>query len=223
MSATVLDAEKRELKLSRGELNKKRKAGKVPAVVYGKEIESIPIFIDLLSFKKIYASQGKIFELKVGGTTHMVNTKKIEKNVLGNVFNHVNFHKLKAGQATTVNIPVSLIGDSKGVKAGGIISTNLEVLPVTGLPKDMPEKVEIDVTELEIGGSITIADIKLAGKLTIEGEAETTVISCAAPKVQEEAPAEAAAEGEEGAAAEGGEAPAAEAAAEGGDAEKKED
>ncbi len=215
MGTSVLNAENRELNLSRGELNKRRKAGQVPAVVFGKEIESIPVFVDLLTFQRVYADQGKIFELNVSGTTHMVNTKKIEMNIFGNLVNHINFHKLKAGQTTTVNIPVSLVGESKGDKAGGIISTNLEVLPVTGLPKDMPEKIEIDITELEIDGKITIGEIKLAGKLTIEGEAEAIVVSCAAPKVKEEAPA-----GD--AASEGGDAPAAEAAPVEGEAKSEE-
>ncbi len=216
MSTAVLKAETRELNLSRGELNKKRKAGLVPAVVYGKEIESLPIFVDLLSFKKIYTGHGKIFELNVGGKTHMVNTKKIEKNVLGNIVNHINFHKLKAGQSTTVSIAVSLVGEAKGLKEGGIVNTVLDTLPIKGLPKDMPEKVEVDVSELELNGQIVVGDIKLPGKLTIELEADKTVVTCAAPKVQAEEPAEAAAEGEAGAEAPAaeGDAPAAEAAAE---------
>lgn len=213
----TLKTEDRDLGLTQGELNKLRKMGKIPAVVYGKgRNPSTPIFVNLVEFMKIYHDTGKIMEMNVGGSTEMVNAKVIDRSPMGN-FQHINFHQLKRGQKTQVKVPVHADGEAKGVKEGGVLSIVHEVLVIEAKPKDIPESIHVDVSELAIGDTLTAGQIKLAAGLELVDDPEMAVISIQAPQKEEPEPEAAAAEGEEAPAAE---AAPAEAAAEG-EAEKK--
>ena len=219
MAQEILKAEKRELGMSRGDLMRERKIGNTPAIFYGKGMESVPLFVKNVDFQHVFENKGKIFELEVDGKKHLVNTKFIHKDPLHTLTYQIDFVKLTRGVETTVKVPVNIVGESKGVKDGGTASQLRDVLVVKGTPMNIPEQIEVDITNLEIGDSIHIQDIQSGGKYTFEDEGELTVVTIMAPKKEEEPEA---AEGEE-ALAGGEEAPAAEAApAEGESEESKE-
>lgn len=200
----VLQCEVRDLKFSGGELNRFRKAGKIPGVIFGKGMDSVPVFVNLIEFKNTYQKNGKIFEVNFGGQKETVNAKVIDTTPLGRV-NHISFHKLTKGEKTTVNIPVTIEGDSIGAKAGGIVQQLADTIQMTALPKDLPESIVVDVTALEIGQGLTVSQLNLSSKFEIdESEAAKTVVNCQAPQKQEEAAPEIEAES--------GDAPAADAA-----------
>lgn len=208
MSTTVLSTETRELKFTKGELNRFRKQGKVPAVLFGKGMESVPLFVDLVEFKKAYSANGKIFEINAAGSKHLINAKQIQTNAIGNIVMHIDFLKLNRNQETTVKVAVSLIGESPGAtKEGGVIQVINDIIEVTGVPRDIPESIEIDISELALGENITVGDIKLGKGVKLGLEDDVTVVTCSAPKTQEEPETAEAAEGEEAA---GDNAPAAE-------------
>jgi len=205
MSVDLLKTTERTVGLSRGELMKARKSGTIPAILFGKGMESIPLFVDQVEFLKMFKNNGKIFEVEAGGKKHLINTKFIHKDPLQKLIYQVDFYKLQKGVDTTVKVPVNIIGDAKGVKAGGVIQQRQETLEVRGFPKNIPESIEVDVTELEIGSSIHISELTSGGKYEFIGDGELTVVACLAPQ-KEEAPAEtteeASAEGTETAATE---------------------
>ena len=196
MSVNILKTDERKLGLSRGELMKERKGGHLPAILFGKGIESVPLFVNQIEFKKIYKEKGKIFEIEVGGKKHLINTKFIHKDPLHKLIYQVDFYKLQKGIETTVKVPVKIIGDAAGVKAGGSIQQRQETLEVKGTPMNIPESYEIDVTALEIGSSLHIKDLTAGGKFEFIGDPELTIVACVAP--QKEEPAAEAADGEEG-------------------------
>lgn len=211
--ADVLKTTDRTVGLSRGDLMRSRKSGTIPAIVFGKGMDSIPCFVNKVEFQQIFSAKGKIFEIEVGGKKHLVNTKFIHKDPLHKIIYQVDFHKLTKGVETTVKVPVTLTGESKGVKAGGTVSLVRDVLMVKGTPMNIPESIEIDITDLDVGESLHIKELSTTGKYTFDEDGDLTVVSVAAPKKAEEEPAadEALAGGE------GEAAPAAEAApAEGG-------
>lgn len=208
----TLQIEKRELGLSKGTLNKHRQKGQIPAVVYGKDLDnSVSVWINQIDFMKIYQDSGKIMEMKLDSGVEMVNAKVLDRGPMGRLM-HVNFHKLVRGQKTQVKIPLNAEGEAKGVKDGGILSWSNDKLVVEGVPKDIPESVTFDVSEMEIGSVLHAKDIKLPAGITLVDEADMDIVSVQAPS-KAEPEEEAAAEGDADAAAEGGaEAPAAEAA-----------
>lgn len=201
---TTLKTETRELGLSSGELNRFRKQGRIPAVVYGKGLsESKSVWVNQVDFMKVYHETGKIMEMSVDGKTEMVNAKVLDRGPMGSLM-HVNFHQLKRGQKTMVRVPLHSEGEAKGVKDGGILSWSHETIQLEGVPKDIPESITIDISALEIGGVIHASDIKLAKGLTLMDEGEMTILSIQAPSKAAEAEtagAEEASEGTEAAAA----------------------
>lgn len=194
MSVNILKTDERQLGLSRGELMKERKGGHLPAILFGKGMESVPLFVNQVEFQKIYKEKGKIFEIEVGGKKHLINTKFIHKDPLHKIIYQVDFYKLQKGVETTVKVPVKIIGDAVGVKAGGSIQQRQETLEIKGTPMNIPESYEVDVTALEIGSSLHIKDLTAGGKFEFIGDPELTVVACVAP--QKEEPAAEAADGE---------------------------
>ena len=200
---SFLKTEQRAKEWSKGQMNTFRREGKIPAVIFGKGMDSASVFVNWIEFQKCYQEHGKVFEIEFGGKKETVNAKFIDTNPLGRV-SHISFHKLAKGQMTTMKVPVTIAGDSVGAKAGGVIQQLLDTITVTALPKNIPDMIHVDVTSLEIGATLKAGDIKLPTGLTVdEAEADKTVVNCQAPQKQEEEPAAAA----------DGEAPAAEAAA----------
>jgi len=181
-----LASEKRELGCSKGQLNKWRKDGRIPAVVFGKtRKESVPLFVNWLQFNKMYHSTGKVFELEVDGKTELVNTKSVETDNLGKAV-HISFHQLNRGEKVSVQVPVRVVGIAAGVKLGGIIQVTESEITVKGLPKDLPEHIDVDVASLEIHQHLTAGQIKLPKGLVLDQDASHNVIVCQAPQKEEE-------------------------------------
>jgi len=191
MSGGILTTESRDINLSKGELNDFRKAGKVPAVIFGKGMDSVPVFVNLIEFRKVYHDNGKIFELKFGSHKETVNAKTIDTTPLGMV-SHISFQKLTKGEKTTVKVPVTLEGDCIGLKAGGMIQQLIDTITVHAVPKDIPESIHVDISALEVGHHISVSDLKLPKGLEVDAsELERNIVNCQAPqKQEEEAPAE---------------------------------
>lgn len=192
MATEVLNTSERTPDLSKGELMKERKQGRVPAVVFGQNMKSKPLFVDGIEFQKMFDKHGKIFELQVGKQKKLVNAKSIQFDPMRQFIWHVDFQVLKKGVETTVKIPVSLIGDAEGFKDGGSIQQRQNTLMVTGKPKDLPESIEVDISKLKIGDNIHVSDIKLSKELKLETDSELTIATVVAPqKVEEETTPEA--------------------------------
>lgn len=218
MATEILKASDRVPNMSRGELMRERKKGRIPAVYFGKGLDSVPVFVDIVEFERIFDAKGKIFEMEIGGKKKLVNTKTIQWDPLRKHIWHIDFYALKKGVETTVKVPVTLTGESVGVKEGGSVQQRQYTLEVTGTPMNIPEEIVIDVTDLNIGDNLHVSDVKIEGKYRIDTDPELTVATVVPPQKaeEEETAAEAEAEGgltegagEEG---EGGETPAAEGA-----------
>ncbi len=185
--------------------NQLRKEGFVPAVIFGKELGSLPIKVEENNLRRCLAKAGQILELEIdGGKKHLVNIDSIERNVTAaSKIIHVSFLALQKGKKTTMTIPLLLVGEAIGAKEEGVVNQLMNEIEITGIPQDICDNIEVDITELELNSSITVADLKAPKGLEFsEGDLEKTVVNCSVPKLAEEEPV-AAAEGEEGEAAEG--------------------
>lgn len=196
MSNLVLKAQPRETGYSRGELNKFRAQGTIPGCIYGKGMDSIPVFIDSMTFTKTYKSGGKIFELDVDGAKHLITVDNVEKDHLGKKIMHVGFHKLSAKQKVTIDVPIKLVGNSIGVKNGGMVQAVEATIPVKGKPTDIPEHLEYDVTELDVNGNVHWSDLTLPAGLEAGWSEDHVCVVCKHVKVEVEE-TEVAAENEE--------------------------
>jgi large subunit ribosomal protein L25 len=214
MAEQKLVAEKRE-ESGKGVARKLRAAGRVPAVLYGHGMEPIALSVDSRELIHVFhtgAGTNVLVDLIVDGDDHLAMAREIQRDHIKGRFMHVDFLVVSRDQVISVSVPVRVIGESVGVKAGGVLEHHLWEVQVECLPTDVPEAIEADVSELEIGMSLKVSDLSAPEGVTITSNIEDSVVAVQQPQArveleeeaaEEEAEGEAAAEGAEGEAAEG--------------------
>lgn len=167
-----------------------RRDGLIPAEIYGPGIEKNKhISISYSAFDRIInkISEATLINLiiKSGEKTEELNTflKTIQRHRLSDNPIHADFYAPSEGHYMTLHIPVQLIGEAAGLENGGVLQFALHELTVEILPKNVVESVEIDVSELKIGDSITIADIKskLSEDTYLKHEEDEIIVSVSKP------------------------------------------
>lgn len=214
--------------LGKGSARKFRAKGNIPAVVYGPEVAPMPVLLVEADFRKAFRSSSglsTIFTLNVDGKPNKVIIREMQRDPLTSRVLHVDFHAISMNRPINIEVPVHLVGIPIGVKTeGGIMQILQRDIEISCLPTNIPEHLEVDVSNLGIGDSIHVRDISIPN-VEILTEASSTVVVISAPtviKTETVAAEGAAVEGEagaapaEGAAAAPGAAPAGD-AAKGGD------
>ncbi len=194
-----LKATIRQGKQTRSSLNKVRNEGKIPAVVYGYGTKNTSVKVEEVDFIKLIREVGRngVIELEVGSNTVKVMVSDYQINPIKNKITHIDFLAINMKSELTVDVVVNLVGEAEGVKEGGVVQQPLFQLSVTATPDDIPENIEVDVTELNIGDTITVGDLKADKAYTINNEDEEAIVSVVPPTVEEPAEEGEAAEGEE--------------------------
>jgi large subunit ribosomal protein L25 len=209
-----LKAEKRE-ESGKGPARKLRAAGRIPAVLYGHDMDPVPLSVDAKElFHVLHGSAGSnvLVDLEVDGAGHLALPREIQRDVVRARYIHIDFLAVRRDEKVSVSVPVLVVGESPGVKAGGVLEHHLWELAVECLPGDVPEGLEVDVSRLQVGDSLRVEDLVPPGGVTILTPLDDAVLSVVIPQVRVVEEVEAVAEEE--AAAEGAEAasPAEEAA-----------
>ncbi len=163
-----LEMHKRETG-KKGVINKLRREGKVPAIIYGQDEKGMPVHVSKDEIQAILRNlkpgllSTTVFELHNGGKKHKAIIKEIQYHVSSYEIEHVDFALVAEDKPVTVNVPIQIVGaaDSVGVKLGGFIRQVIRTLKVTCLPKHIPQEFVIDVRELNIGQSKNLADIAI--------------------------------------------------------------
>jgi large subunit ribosomal protein L25 len=210
-----LKAERRD-GTGKGAARKIRAGGKVPAVVYGQGIDPLHVTIDSRDlFHALHTDAGMnvLVDLRVDGDHFLAMPREVQQDHLRGRFIHVDFLRIARDEKIAVDVPIHIVGESHGVKEGGVIEHHLWNLHVECFPQDVPSAIEADISRLGINESLKVSDLKIPSTLTVLTAVEENVVSVVPPqvlKIEEEVPpevAEAEAEAEaEGAAAEGEEA-----------------
>lgn len=177
---------------------KKIKAqGLVPAVIYGGHDEPINLSVNKREITSLLAhatSEHVLVDLQIGegadSRSALALIQEVQHHPLRRDVLHVDFHAVRADEKLHAEIPVEPYGEASGVKNfGGILEINLHAIEIECLPKDLPEMIRIDVSNLNVGEGIHIKDIQFPEGVTPRGDAELTVVRVAAPKVEAEATA----------------------------------
>ena len=178
-----LEVTKREVR-PRSLRNKLRHEGKVPAIVNGYKVESTPIAVNAAELEKILRENGLNTVITISLEGKKVNTliKEYQSDTFTRNLTHVEFLSVDMNEETEVEAEVTLIGESAGVKAGGVLAQNLYTVVVSATPDKLPERVEIDVTSLEIGDSLTVADLPKNDEYTIVTDPEEQIVAVTEPQ-----------------------------------------
>ncbi|MCX5806258.1 MAG: 50S ribosomal protein L25 [Proteobacteria bacterium] len=164
-----------------------RKEGGIPAVLYGRDIESLPITISLKDWEKLrkQLKRNTILTMKLPDSTgtadRPVMVKNVQRTVISNTICHIDFLQVSMKRIIEVEIPIYLTGTPIGLKDGGIVEQHLRTVMAECLPSQIPEKFEVDITNLGIGDSVHVHEISMPGVKLLENQdvAIVTVIHAA--------------------------------------------
>ncbi|TGB00817.1 50S ribosomal protein L25/general stress protein Ctc [Halobacillus salinus] len=168
-----------------------RLAGDVPSVVYGKENEPITVSVNSIELLKTVRDEGKnaIISLDIdNGETVDVMLHEYQVDPLKDELIHADFYVVNMSEEMDVEVPVHLEGEAAGSKEGGVLQQPLYELAIRAKPADIPEEILIDVSELNIGDSILVSDLKAARNYEITEDGDTTIVSVTPPEEMPEEP-----------------------------------
>lgn len=169
-------------------LRKIRQEGNIPAVVYGSKVESKPVYVNGLDLIKTIKTVGRngVISLDIGGQKQDVILTEYQEDNIKREIVHADFLAVDKSSKLTVEVRVVLTGEAAGVKDGGVLQQAFHELSITATPDNIPPAIEIDVTNLQVGETVTVADILYQGMFEINHDSELTIASILPPKVEEE-------------------------------------
>lgn len=172
-------------------LNKARKEGKIPAVLYGQEKKGKNIWVEEIAFGKVFEKAGEntVVILEIGGSDkENVLIYDYQVDALSGKFAHIDFLRVNMKEDVETEIPLSFIGESPAVKeSGGTLIKVLDEVEVRCLPGDMPQEFEVDLSKLvSFEDRITIGDLVIPAGVEILDNPETIIASVSAPRSEEE-------------------------------------
>ena len=163
---------------AKGETKKLRREGRIPAVYYFHKQKSLPISIDLKEFRAAIQSRQRLFDLTIGENSHKCVVKDVQFNPITDQAIHVDFMGVDLQEVIHINIPINLVGESVGVKtAEGVLTQHLWELEVKCRVSEIPEALALDVTDLDLGDSIFVSDVKLEKDVEILTSPSTSIVS----------------------------------------------
>ncbi|MES1168347.1 MAG: 50S ribosomal protein L25 [Oleiharenicola lentus] len=198
-----------------------RKAEKIPAILYGKHTKPETLAVNAPEFVKLLkeiAGRAALNELKRdAGATALSFLQEVQRDPITDKYLHVDLQEVKENEKMIISVLVRVTGEAYGVKTeGGVLDTQTKRLRIRTLPKDLPDFIEVNVTELKMGEAIHVSDIKAVAGVELLDNPGQAVVLCVAPPEEEVAAVATPAAGEgapAAAGAEGAAAPAAGAAA----------
>ncbi len=188
------------------EARRLRLAGKVPGVLYGHGIDPIDVAVGSRELRTALTSDSglnALISLDVGGKNHLAMARQLQRHPVRRSIDHVDFVIVRRDEVVSVEVPIHLIGEALEVeRADGMVEQSLHSLVVQAKPGDIPNAIEVDISELTIGEAIRVEDLNLPIGATTEVDPEEVVVAgqatrmAAETEAEEEAAAAAAAEGE---------------------------
>ena len=194
MASASLSAEART-ETGKGVARKLRAAGRVPAVIYGHAREAQALSLPTRELEKLLSSistGSTVVELSVGSATTKTLIREVQRHPFKKQILHVDFQELVAGEKVSVEIPLVFVGTPEGVRlSGALLEQILHSIEVLVDPANIPNHIDVDVTNLAMGHSLHVRELTLPAGLEVLSDEDATVCAVVAPRaVVEETPAE---------------------------------
>jgi large subunit ribosomal protein L25 len=197
-----------------------RKAEKIPAILYGKHTKPENLAVngpEFVKLRKEIGGKAALIELKRdAGATALSFLQEIQRDPITDKYLHLDLQEVKENEKMIINVGIHVTGEAYGVKTeGGILETASHRLRIRCFPKDLPDFIEVNVTELKVGETIHVSELKPIAGVEFLDDKNQTVVLCVEPPAEEAAPTPAAdaaaapADGAAAPAADGAAAPAA--------------
>lgn len=213
MGENNLQAESRP-NTGKGVARKLRAAGMIPGVIYGAKSDSRPISVDPRSLERVLHASGSgmntLIDLAVDGSDSVVLVKELQRDPIRGAYLHADFYEVDLTKPIEVMVPIHFMGRARGVEFGGIVDHPVRELDILCLPHVIPDSIEVDISELEIGDSLHVRDLVVPEGVTVLSDPELSIANVETPAVEEEPVVADVVEGDEAAAPAEGDAPATE-------------
>lgn len=182
--AEVLNVKARE---NTGKQHNKRlrNAGLVPVVLYGHGEANVNLAVSHDDMAAVLRHHSRVVELK-GAVNEKALIRDLQWDVYGIDVVHVDFSRVSEHEKVTVQVPVEVRGDAPGVKDGGVIEVVVHEVEVECEAESIPEKIDVSVRELALGGEITAGDVVLPAGVTMVTDADVLILHCVKPKAMAE-------------------------------------
>ena len=177
-----------------------RSSGKIPGVVYTAGKDALQVAVsprEISAILKSASGENTLFDLDLGGSRRKVILKEFQREPLRGQLLHADFYEVALDRKLELKVPVEVVGVPVGVKVqGGILDFVTRELSIECLPADIPEKISIDVSALELGKHMRASELQIPPRVTLLTDAEVVIVHVVAPRaeaapVAEEAPVEA--------------------------------
>jgi large subunit ribosomal protein L25 len=166
-----------------------RVKGLIPGVVYGSKKETVPVAVspkDIGTVLKSASGENTLFDLELLGSRRKVILKEFQREPLKGRLLHVDFYEVALDKAIEVKVHIEIVGVPVGVKTqGGILVFVTRELEIECLPTEIPDKIAVDVTALELGKHLRVSDLQIPGKVTVLTEPGVVVVHVVAPRAEE--------------------------------------
>jgi large subunit ribosomal protein L25 len=188
MSQVVFEARKR-VGAGSSDARRVRRAGRIPAVIYGRTGSAVTIDLNALEFstgvKEISGST--IVKVNVDGKTVDAFVKDTQRNILNGQILHVDFYAVETDKLLRARVPVHVTGNPIGVRNGGIFESPLHDIEVESLPHNLPERINVDVSALDVNQSIHVRDLALGDGVRLISGGDQVVALVKFAKAEESA------------------------------------
>ncbi|GHV04521.1 50S ribosomal protein L25 [Spirochaetia bacterium] len=176
MSQVVLAARNRAGKGS-AEARRIRRGGRIPAVLYGRTGQAVALDLDALEFvnKAKNVSESTIVKVEVDGKSYDAFVKDTQRDIVAGSILHVDFYEVESGVALRARVSVHVHGTPIGVREGGVLESPLHDIEVECLPKDLPERIDVDISALKVNQSFHVRDIVLGEGVTLRSNPDQVV------------------------------------------------
>ncbi len=188
MNAVELEIQPRETK-KRNRAKALRSAGRVPGVVYGAGDNQL-VEVDNKAFEHVMQSASSdtvLLDLKLGKNKRLALVQEVQHHPVSRKALHIDFREVKPGQNVIVTLPTVPVGEPVGVKTGGgTLEHVLRYIKVKGTPVALPETIEVNVAELDIGQTLHVSDVQIPEGIELLGNPGNPVVSISKPRVADE-------------------------------------
>jgi large subunit ribosomal protein L25 len=166
-----------------------RNLGLVPGILYGKKEKPSPVSVDPKELNRVLhtrAGTNAIIKLTVDETNEAVNVvvKELQVDTIKGNMTHVDFCHISLDELIQTAVPFRVVGEAPGVKQGGILEHTLWELEIESLPLNIPDAIEVDISQLELGDSLLVGDLQVPEGITILSDWDAPVVSIIAPRVE---------------------------------------
>lgn len=168
-----------------------RRTGRVPGVLYGGEGEPLAFDVDARELRAALAASGAVLELALGDETRTAVVKETQRHPVTGATTHLDLVRVRLDVAITATVPVEILGSegAPGIKEGGVLEQQAREVEVEALPTSIPETLEVDASDVQIGDTVFVSSIVTPEGVTLVGENldEVVLFSVTAPRLSTEA------------------------------------